>query len=60
MQRNQNYVNLWNPKNKVLKSKFFIVLSCGQLNLEPQSTIRNFKKASHDFKIIVLFSLKDI
>jgi hypothetical protein len=25
--------------NKVLKSNFFIILSCGQLNLEPQSMI---------------------
>jgi hypothetical protein len=34
---------------KVLKSNFFIILSCGQLNLESQSTIRNFKKASNEF-----------
>jgi hypothetical protein len=36
---------------------FFIILSCGQLNLGPQFTIWNFKKASHEFKIIFLFSL---
>ncbi len=35
--------------NKVLKSIFFIILSCEQLNLEPQSKIRNFKKASNEF-----------
>jgi hypothetical protein len=35
-------------------------VGCGQLNLQPQSTIRNFKKASREFKIIFLFSQKDI
>jgi hypothetical protein len=36
----------------------FIILLSGQNNLEPQSTIRNFKKASHEFKLIFEFSLK--
>jgi hypothetical protein len=41
-------------QNEVLKPNFFIILSCGQLNLEPQLTIRNFKKASREFKIVFL------
>jgi hypothetical protein len=36
----------------------FTIFSCGQLNLEPQTTIRNIKKASLEFKIFFQFSLK--
>jgi hypothetical protein len=40
------------------KYQDFCILSCGQPNLEPQFTICNFKKASHEFQIIFQFSLK--
>jgi hypothetical protein len=36
----------------------FIILSCGQLYLEPQSTIFTLKEAPHEFKLIFQFSLK--
>jgi hypothetical protein len=40
------------------KYQDFIILLSGQPKLEPQSIIRNFKKASHEFKIFFKFSLK--